>query len=280
MDKDTDKDAEMSIDSPLEIKPNFAAPPQVQLPEVRAEQRPAQPHLQPRPQPSHPQIQVPAQPQVSTHVPKSQPQTQMQSPVHMQPSSHFQGQPQAQSQPQSSQNHRAMRTPFDNQLSLGHNAGPISLLSVGYQHSLSHPTSPTPLSPHPSMSDALRNREHVSHGHSHQEHGQHDHSRHMGSTASSSSMGSHISNASAQPVAQVGAPPSSSINLRAPYTQMHHVPHPHAHARHHHSYVNNVERLYADDRNVMGISGSLKGDMQSRAGDLMRYGTGPESSRR
>ena len=42
--------------------------------------------------------------------------------------------------------------------------------------------------------------------------------------------------------AQAVAAPS--VQLRQPYTQMHHVPHPHAHARHHASYVNHAERLY------------------------------------
>ena len=297
-DKDTDKDADMSVDSPLEAKPDFTVPPQVRLPEVRPEQRSIQPSLQPRPQATQPQIQVPTQssmqaqqPQQSSH--SQQGQSQLQSPVHMQPSTHFPSQSQSQSQPQSSQSQQGLRSPFENSLSLGHNMGhntaSINLLSVGYQPSISHPTTPTPVSPHPSMSDALRTREqHMSHAHPHphphphpEQHGQHDHSRHLGPASGSSTLGSHISNAPTQPqVTQPGPTPSSSINLRAPYTQMHHVPHPHAHARHHHSYINNLERLYPDDRNVMGIASSLKGDLQSRAGDMMRYGTGPESTRR
>jgi nuclear transcription factor Y alpha len=39
---------------------------------------------------------------------------------------------------------------------------------------------------------------------------------------------------------------TSSVPLRSPYSvsQMHHVPHPHAHARHHHSRINYSEGLY------------------------------------
>lgn len=283
-DKETDRDADMSIDSPLEVKPDFTASPQVRLPDGRPEQRAIQPPLlQPRPQATQPQIQIPVQPSMQAQPPQSSHSQQGQAQLH------FPSQPQSQSQPQSSQSQQGLRSPFENSLSLGHNLGhnaaSINLLSVGYQSSISHPTTPTPVSPHPSMSDALRTREqHMSHAHSHphqEQHGQHDHSRHLGPASGSATLGSHISNAPTQPqVTQSGATPSSSINLRAPYTQMHHVPHPHAHARHHHSYVNNIERLYPDDRSVMGISSSLKGDMQSRAGDIMRYGTGPESSRR
>lgn len=273
-DKDTDKDADMSVDSPLDVKPDFTVASQLRLPEQRAIQPPP---LQPRPQATQSSMQA-----QSSHSQQGQSSHSQQG-----QSLHFQGQPQSHSQPQPSQSQQSLRLPFENPLSLGHNLGhsaaSINLLSVGYQPS---PTSPTPVSPHINMSDALRTRQqHMSHGHPHphphkEQHGQHDHSRHLGPALGPTTLGGHISNAPTPQVPQSGATPSSSINLRAPYTQMHHVPHPHAHARHHHSYVNNIERLYPDDRSVMGISSSLKGDLQSRSGDMMRYGTGPESSRR
>lgn len=50
--------------------------------------------------------------------------------------------------------------------------------------------------------------------------------------------------AAAAAAAQAVAGPS--VQLRQPYTQMHHIPHPHAHARHHASYVNQAERLYSE----------------------------------
>ena len=63
--------------------------------------------------------------------------------------------------------------------------------------------------------------------------------------------------------------------------QMHHVPHPHAHARHHASAINRMERMYgapSGDHNVVNISAEgIKGDMQRRGSDLMRYGNAPNA---
>lgn len=249
-DGDLDKDLDMTLDSPLEPKPY--PPIQPQQPENQREQaRPAvsQLPLQPRPQPSQ-AIQLQSQQQ-----------------QHLRP--------QVQSQSHSSQ----VQSPYNHHLSLGHNTNPINLMNVGFHHNLSHPATPVPLSPHPGMSDALQPPDHVHHDHS-----RHDHTRNLASS-SSSGMASHMhqDTSSAQPVASSAQPASSSINLRAPYAamQMHHVPHPHAHARHHHSYVNNVERLYTEEGNVINLPpDSLKSEMQSRADDMMHYGNGAGSSRR
>ena len=76
--------------------------------------------------------------------------------------------------------------------------------------------------------------------------------------------------------------PAPPIALRAPYhaaMQMHHVPHPHAHARHHASSVNRMERIYgAADHNIVNISAEgIKGDMQRRGSDMMRFGNASNS---
>ncbi|KAK2467773.1 hypothetical protein APHAL10511_000068 [Amanita phalloides] len=54
------------------------------------------------------------------------------------------------------------------------------------------------------------------------------------------------------------------ITLTAPYTpiQMHHVPHPHAHARHHHSRLDAF--MYPDN-----VSGE---DLQQRSEDMLQFG--------
>ena len=61
--------------------------------------------------------------------------------------------------------------------------------------------------------------------------------------------------------------------------QMHHVPHPHAHARHHASSINRIERLYGAGDHVMNISAEgIKGDMQRRGSDhMMRFGNASNS---
>ncbi|KAF5370827.1 hypothetical protein D9758_002068 [Tetrapyrgos nigripes] len=53
----------------------------------------------------------------------------------------------------------------------------------------------------------------------------------------------------------VAVPNDTAVTLSSPYgaqprvrVQMHHVPHPHAHARHHHSQLNYAEGLYPEQR--------------------------------
>ncbi|KAJ3003809.1 hypothetical protein NUW54_g5114 [Trametes sanguinea] len=70
--------------------------------------------------------------------------------------------------------------------------------------------------------------------------------------------------------------PPPNMGMRQPYVaamQMHHVPHPHAHARHHATFMNRAERLYgAGEGSVMNISAEgIKGDMQRRGSDLLHF---------
>ncbi|EAU91380.1 hypothetical protein CC1G_07415 [Coprinopsis cinerea okayama7 len=72
-------------------------------------------------------------------------------------------------------------------------------------------------------------------------------------------------------------PKSLPVNLTSPYgsmPQMHHVPHPHAHARHHHSNLAFHHPLYNDPINPPGSSNP---DMQRRTEEMIQFGA-PGSS--
>lgn len=136
-----------------------------------------------------------------------------------------------QSQPQQNM---AVQSPYEHP-SMSHN---IDLLSAAYM-SPSHPATPAAMSPHANMADGRqapdRQSDHAAHAHGRHGHGSshaHDHGRHGQVTVGVN----HGSSAS----------PSTPNGMRIPYAamQMHHVPHPHAHARHHHTYVNRTEQLY------------------------------------
>lgn len=275
VDRDLDKDMDMALDSPSDAKAPFSP---IRPSDGKGADPPPQPLLQPRPQsmqsqPSSSSSQHQVQPQLQ---PSLQPQMQAQAPMPSQSQMH------SQSQSQSSRIHAPVRSPYESQLSLGHNPDPINLLNVGYRHSLSHPATPAPLSPMPS--DSAQTRDHVHLGHSQHDHSTHDHSRQGGASATSSNIAGHLSpTAPPAPSAPANGPSSSNINLRSPYAamQMHHVPHPHAHARHHHSYINNVERLYPDEQDVIGLATDpLKGDLQPRANNMLHYGNNAGSARR
>lgn len=61
-------------------------------------------------------------------------------------------------------------------------------------------------------------------------------------------------------------------SLVSPYVvQMHHVPHPHAHARHHHSNISSY--IYTSDS--VSSTGSV---MQRRTEDMIQFGASPSSS--
>ncbi|KAH9949611.1 CCAAT-binding transcription factor (CBF-B/NF-YA) subunit B-domain-containing protein [Amylocystis lapponica] len=161
-------------------------------------------------------------------------------------------------------------SPYERHMSMGHNAAPVNLLNVSFHHPLPHSDSPSPLSPHSSMSDALQAPDHVHRDHSLAQHQP---------APSASGMAAHFPQ---DPLPSMSSSASTShVALRAPYMQMHHVPHPHAHARHHHSYVNRAEQLYADDGSVIALSAEpLKGDLRARSEDVLHYTHGAGSSRR
>ncbi|PFH45517.1 hypothetical protein AMATHDRAFT_78008 [Amanita thiersii Skay4041] len=69
-----------------------------------------------------------------------------------------------------------------------------------------------------------------------------------------------------------GTTNSAPITLTAPYTpvQMHHVPHPHAHARHHHSRVDTfTHALYNPDN----IPSGSNAEIQRRTEEMMQFST-------
>jgi len=67
---------------------------------------------------------------------------------------------------------------------------------------------------------------------------------------------------------------SASVTLSAPYStvQMHHVPHPHAHARHHHSNIAYSQHhgIYNGPESDSGPNGV---EMQRRAEEIIQFGT-------
>ncbi len=292
---DSTKDVDMTVDSPIEPSKPPSAPTQVQIqsqqPDKQREIRPppalvsGQPLLQPRPQLAGPTLQPQFQPppqaqQQASMVPQQQPTPQPKP----QPSPILQAPPPMQSPP----------PPTFNLHLGGHSTTPVSLMNLGYPHPMSHPATPVPVS-HNSTPDALNPLEHVppeayscpqplphdhSHtmttaaGHPHPQPGAHTHS-HAGQPGKAAHM------PPSHPVQTAG--PSTSIALRAPYAamQMHHVPHPHAHARHHASLINRSERRYSagPEHNVLNISAEgIKGDIQRRGGDIMRFAAPSHSS--
>ncbi|THH15468.1 hypothetical protein EW146_g5012 [Bondarzewia mesenterica] len=172
----------------------------------------------------------------------SQPHQQMQPPPPLQ---QYQ-QPQSQHQPHP-------QLPQQYQMAPGHNPSSVPLMNIAY-HSLSHPSTPSTVSsnmPHPlysteQMSNAAT---HATHSHAHQRHA------------------SSVNPPAPPPVpqqytnqqtmaAQQAANPAPGV-LRSPFSamQMHHVPHPHAHARHHHTRVNLAEGLYGNVDTSAGGAG-------------------------
>lgn len=215
-----DRDSEMALVSPTEQIPVHVTmdsqrnadptPPQLQ-------NRPTiQPLLQPRPQ-----IQI------QTMQPLAKHEHQMAHPL----------------QPQSAPQHLSVQSPFDQHVPMPHSASTLDLLSAPYM-SPSHPTTPTAISPHSAMSEVIPATERIQpdhNTHSHHAHSRtHDHQRHISSSNGSTSAGT------AQPSPTTTTPANTLNNVRTfAAMQMHHVPHPHAHARHHHSYLNRAEQLYA-----------------------------------
>lgn len=66
---------------------------------------------------------------------------------------------------------------------------------------------------------------------------------------------------------------SAPVALSAPYppTQMHHVPHPHAHARHHHRRMDVFAHdMYNSDD--LRLPANSRAEMQRRADDLLQFG--------
>lgn len=251
-----DKDFDMSVDSPIESsKPSpVNIQPQLQRDESHRFSSSAasqQPMLQPRPLAQ--QLPPSQQQQQAVQAPQSQPRPQ----------------PSVPQAPSSSFEH----------IAISHN-----LMTVGYHPSLSHPTTPAPLSPHPPMPDssALPQQDHVQHAHE-------GHTRHM--DMSSSSALQHPGTRMATDHPQTSAIPNGgggggggatatppAINLRAPYAgmQMHHVPHPHAHARQHRSYLNQADRLYAEDNNIITLNPEgLKGET---TGEMLHFGPNASSA--
>ena len=296
------KDIDMAVDSPVEpSKPPTQVQIQSQQLDKQREIRPppalasGQPLLQPRPQPVGPTFQPQLQPppqaqQQASMVPQQQPTPQpkpLPSPIPQAP-------PPMQSPPPPTQ-------PTYNLQLGGHSTTPVSLMNIGYPHPMSHPATPAPVSPNPTP-DALNPLEHVPpEAYSRPQPGSHphDHSRNM-TTAGGDPRprpGAHTHSHPGQPGKAAHMPPShptqtagpsnaapSSIALRAPYhaaMQMHHVPHPHARARHHASFINRADRLYTTgpEHNVLNISAEgIKGDMQRRGGDIMRFAAPSHSS--
>lgn len=215
-----DRDSEMTLASPVEQpSAHVAADPQrnEELSPAQLHNRPAiQPLLQPRPQ---------------IHI-----QTMQPLPKHEHQMSHS-------LQPQSAPQHLSVQSPYDQHVSMPHSAGALDLLRAPYMTS-SHPTTPTAMSPHSAMSEVMSAPERVQpdHGsHNHHVHSHtHDHQRHISSSATSTTAGT------AQPSPVTSTPANTLNNVRTfAAMQMHHVPHPHAHARHHHTYINRAEQLYA-----------------------------------
>ncbi|THH00910.1 hypothetical protein EW026_g1689 [Hermanssonia centrifuga] len=226
MEQDLEHDSEMA--SPVDDQKHAALP----LP-PSTQEKPLEPLQQPRPTiqpPLQPRPQVQIHTQAHAHSQMQRPQLQTQRP---QPTSQSQQQQTQSMQAPSPHHHQPVQSPYEHHMTMAHSNGSLDLLNVNY-HPVSHPATPTPISPHPSMSEGMQASERVQHMHSHAGHTQHDHPRHVSG---------HTGNG--QPVAPTPAP---AVTLRSPFQamQMHHVPHPHAHARHHHSYVNRAEQLYAE----------------------------------
>lgn len=216
-----DRDSEMTLASPMDHNPTHITV------DSQRNDEPAPPQIQ-----SRPTIQPLLQPRPQIHI-----QT-------MQPLQKHEHQMTHALQPQSAPQHLAVQSPFDSHVPMPHSAGTLDLLSAPYMPP-SHPTTPTAISPHSAMSEVISAPERVQHDHgSHAHHAHaraHDHQRHISSAATSATAGT------AQPSPTTTAPGNNLNNVRTfAAMQMHHVPHPHAHARHHHSYLNRAEQLYAN----------------------------------
>ena len=213
MDKDSDVGMDLDI-SPIQVQPP-TLPPQQQLdrqrnPQIRSIPT-AQPPLQPRPQPKSEQ-QKPEIPPSQPPPPISQPPPSIPAILH----------------PHSIQ-------AFDHRLPMNVTPAPLNLSHVDFRQSIAQPqpsTTTLPTSNPVSHPDRL-----------HLDHSRHDNQR-LGTLPSiAHTRDVHPHTNVTNPYARLPGVP-----IRSPYTanQMHHVPHPHAHARHHSSYVNNTERLYPD----------------------------------
>ncbi|KAI0655936.1 hypothetical protein C8Q70DRAFT_404850 [Cubamyces menziesii] len=269
-----------------------------------------QPLLQPRPQPA-PNLQPQAQPQQQPAAP--QPSQQQQQQPQQQRVQQQQSRPQPSPIPQAQHAQPpqvpTIQSPHPPQsapspyLALGHSTTPINLMNVGFQPApLSPPTVPDPLNPFdhvpkaeppharlpPGTHDAAAARAHFAagngqaarpgahtHAHAHAgQPGQAAHVRQGQHTHIHAGQPGHA--AGSQTQTQVQPLPPPNLALRGQYQaamQMHHVPHPHAHARHHASHINRTERLYgAPEHTVMNISAEgIKGDMQRRGSDLLHF---------
>lgn len=301
---DLTKDVEMSVDSPAETpKMSEQQPPQsnTQLPDKQREIRqppvaPGQPPpLQPRPQPALAALQPPTQPQL-----QAQPPAQLMAQPIPTPQPKPQPSPNPVPQPQRGQlqsPHPPPPAPSPFQLQLGHTAASVNLIGMSFAGMSSHPPTPAPLSP----TDGLAPMDHMPtpdpyarthpHAHPHGHPHTHDHSRTISTAAGMPHAHSHAGQPGQAAHRQPPPPPppqqqqqqqQGGIGMRQPYhaaaMQMHHVPHPHAHARHHASSINRIERLYGTDHNVVNISAEgIKGDMQRRGSDMMRFGNAPSS---
>ncbi|KAF8622369.1 hypothetical protein AX15_007099 [Amanita polypyramis BW_CC] len=71
-----------------------------------------------------------------------------------------------------------------------------------------------------------------------------------------------------------GTTNSAPITLTAPYTplQMHHVPHPHAHTRHHHPRLDAFTHGIYNPENV-DLAGSANEEMRRRTEEMLQFGT-------
>lgn len=226
-DQDMERDAEMNVASPVERPPSRSLAEVARNEEAATSQASQQqttrtPAIQPLLQP-RPQIQI------QTMQPLQKPERQI---------SHSM-------QPQSAPTHLPVQSPFGEHVPMPHSAGALDMLSASFLPQ-SHPTTPTAISPHSAMSDVMpapermQHDHHAGHAHTHvHPHPRtHDHQRHMPASAAAPST---TQTSPTQP-----AQASSMAGVRNTYAamQMHHVPHPHAHARHHSSYLNRAERLY------------------------------------
>ncbi|KAF7794484.1 hypothetical protein EIP86_005618 [Pleurotus ostreatoroseus] len=232
--KEIEHDAEMSLDTPVEEeKPSFPVPSQPSSSSLHAALQPrVQPPVLPAPPPVQQQHPSPPQqqqlrPQPPQHPPQHQPQPKP---------------PQLPTlQTQTPHHPPSVQSPYDYTMAgLGNPS--LEIPNVSY-HSISHPATPAPISPHPVMTDAMQTMDRSQQQMHNAGHAHHDHPRHLSSSAVT-----HPGNPQTPaPVAM----PSNLVRSSFQAMQMHHVPHPHAHARHHHTYLNRTEHLYVDQQGTV-----------------------------
>lgn len=187
----------------------------------------------------------------STHQPPLQPRPQVQ--ISIQTSHLLPAQPMTSPQASSPRRQQVAQQNIDHPMPLGQ----AELLTKYRAATQSHPPTPVPASPHSSLPDAMQQQpqaleqthghgEH-SHIHAHQRHHHHGHD-HRRTTAS-------VNQTDMQPnIVMNGSPgaipalPTNTMSMRTSYAtmQMHHVPHPHAHARHHHLFSTRTQQLYSN----------------------------------